>query len=69
MQRYSFSHILILLLFRQVRIIERHGKIAEGVKGEKITKREKLVIAGIVRGYYPIQRKAQNKKFEVLILL
>ena len=44
-------------------------KITEGVKGEKITRREKLVIAGIVRRNYPIQRKVQNKELKVLILL
>jgi len=44
-------------------------KIAEGVKGEKITRREKLVIAGIVRRHYPIQRKVQNKKLKVFIMI
>ena len=44
-------------------------KIAEGVKGEKITRREKLIIVGIVRRNYPIHRKVQNKKLKVFILL
>ena len=44
-------------------------KIAEGVKGEKITRRENLVIAGIVRRNYPIQRKVRDKKLKVLILI
>ncbi len=44
-------------------------KIAEGVKGEKITRREKLVIAGIVRRNYPIQRKVRDKKLKVFIMI
>ncbi len=44
-------------------------KITEGVKGEKITRRENLVIAGIVRRNYPVQEKVQNKKLKVFIII
>ena len=44
-------------------------KIAEAVKGERLTKREKLIIAGIVRRNYPMYRELQNKELKVLVIM
>ncbi len=44
-------------------------KIAEAVKGERLTKREKLIIAGIVRRNYPVYRELQNKELKVLVMM
>ena len=43
-------------------------EIAETVKGGKLTKREKLRIAGIVRYNYPIRREFQNKEIKIMII-
>ncbi|ADD08876.1 hypothetical protein [Candidatus Aciduliprofundum boonei] len=44
-------------------------KIAEAVKGERLTKKEKLMIAGAVSRCYPTQKKLENKELEVLVLM
>ncbi|EDY34554.1 hypothetical protein ABOONEI_1354 [Aciduliprofundum boonei T469] len=44
-------------------------KMVEAVKGERLTKKEKLIIAGIVRRNYPVYRELQNKELKVLIMM
>ncbi len=44
-------------------------KMVEAVKGERLTKREKLIIAGIVRRNYPVYRELQNKELKVLVMM
>ncbi len=48
--------------------LEEIYKIAEAVKGEKLTKREKLRISGIVRYNYPICREGEDKKIKILMI-
>ena len=44
-------------------------KMAEAVKGERLTKREKLMIAAIVKRSYPTYRELEDKELEVLVLM
>ena len=43
--------------------------IVEVIKGGKLTKREKLIIAGLISRKYPLCRKVENKQLSVLILV
>ena len=36
---------------------------------ERLTKGEKLMIAGAVSRYYPTQKKLEDKELEVLVLM
>ena len=44
-------------------------RIAEIVKGGKLTKREKLRIVGIVRRNYPAHREIRNNELKVMIMI
>ncbi len=44
-------------------------KVAEAVKGEKLTRREKQIIAGIVRRNYPSKNEVRKSKSQILIVL
>ncbi len=44
-------------------------RVAEIVKGGKLTKREKLRIVGIIRRNYPARRELQNNELRILIII
>ncbi len=44
-------------------------KIAEGVKGERLTKKEKLIIAGLVRRRYATKREVRDNKLKLFLLV
>jgi len=44
-------------------------KIAEAVKGERLSKREKLMIAGVVSRYYPTYKELENKELKVMVMV
>lgn len=44
-------------------------KMAEAVKGEKLTRREKQIIAGIVRRNYPSKNEVRKSNLQILIVL
>ena len=44
-------------------------KIAEAVKGDKLTRREKLIIAGIVKRHYPTYRELGNNELKVIVMV
>ena len=44
-------------------------KIAEAVKGEKLTRREKLIIAGIVRRNYPVYKELEDNELKVVVMV
>ena len=44
-------------------------KIAEAVKGERLTKREKLIIAAIVKRSYPTYRELENNELKVIVMV
>ena len=44
-------------------------KIAEAVKGEKLTRREKLIIAGVVSRYYPTYKELKDKELKVVVMV
>ena len=44
-------------------------KMAEAVKGERLTKREKLMIAGIVKRHYPTYRELEDNELKVIVMI
>jgi len=44
-------------------------KMAEAVKGERLTKREKLIIAGIVKRNYPTYRELEDDELKVVVMV
>ncbi|ADD09015.1 hypothetical protein [Candidatus Aciduliprofundum boonei] len=44
-------------------------KIAEAVKGERLTKREKLMIAGIVKRHYSTYRELEDNELKVVVMV
>jgi len=44
-------------------------KIAEAVKGEELTKREKLMISGVVSRYYPTYRELEDNELKVMVMV
>ncbi len=54
------------ITLRDTIALENIYKMAEAVKGEKLTKREKLRIFGIVRYNYPIFREGKDKKILII---
>ena len=56
------------IMLRDTMRLQDIYKIVEVIKGGELTKREKLVIAGIVTRHYPMYRKVEEKQLSVFIL-
>ena len=44
-------------------------KMAEAVKGERLTKKEKLMIPGIVKRCYSTYRELENNELKVVVMV
>ena len=44
-------------------------KMAEAVKGERLSKREKLIIVGIIKRNYPTYRELEDDELKVVVMV